>query len=282
MCNRPEPDAPGEILQRLNRLEDLVRQQTLVISTLSERLSSTSSNNDPRPVPASQVHGQSLSTTSPARSPFIGAVSTSVGPRMSYENNEDDPFLTPTASLLMLDQTKALIGEHQPGFILSQESRRRLPSLVPQKPFSALLDRLQVRRDEADFLVAKFCIHILSQFPVMDRDEFVEIFGVFHKTSQGNTLSDALCLMALALGAICSTTIDVFNAESRNPMNGSDYYAHASRILAANGSTLFSKDPTATLTHFLASVYFRYKLRPLEAWKHIHTASTGIQLIFSR
>lgn len=287
MCNRLEPEAPGEILQRLNRLEDVVRQQTDVITKLSDRLSSTSSNNGPRSVPASQVHGQSISNTSPAPSPFIvGEVSTSVD--MSYGNNEDGPFLmplghqTPTSSLLMLDRTKALIGEYQQGFILSQESGRRLPPLIPRKSFSSILERLAVRYETAEFLVAKFCIHILSQFPIMDRDEFLDMFSAFLKTSQGNTVSDALCLMALALGEVCSTTIDVFNAESPNGMNGNEYFAHASQILAANGSALFSKDPTAALTYFFFSVYFRYKLRPLEAWKHIHTASTGIQVMFKR
>lgn len=272
----------------MNRLEDLVRQQTLLISTLSDRLLSTTSNNELHSGSPSHTRGRSISHASPAQSSFIGDVSTSVDPRMRYEPNEDGPFLiplghqTPTASLLMLEQIRYLIGEYPHEFFLSQESARSLRPLVPRLSYSSILERLNLRRETTEFLVASFFNNVHSQFPILERNAFLDLFDTFLKTSQCNHVSDALCLTILALGEICSTTIEVFDAESLIGSNGSEYFAHAQQILNAGGMTFFSRDPTAPLAFFFASVYFRYRGRPLEAWRQIHTASTGVQLIFSQ
>lgn len=207
---------------------------------------------------------------------------------MLYEHNEEGPLgiplghQTPTASLLMLEQIKYLIGDYPQNFFLSQESGRILRPLVPRLPFSTVLERLNVRHETTEFLVAAFFSNIHSQFPLLERHAFLDRFNKFLKTSQCNTVTDALCLTVLALGEICSTTIDIFDAESRNGSNGTEYFSHAQKVLNGAGMAIFRKDPMAPLAFFFASVYFRYRGRPLEAWRHIHTASTGIQLVFSQ
>lgn len=207
---------------------------------------------------------------------------------MLYEHNEEGPLViplghqTPTASLLMLEQIKYLIGDYPHEFFLSQESSRNMRPLIPRLPFATVLERLKLRYESTDFLLAGFFNNVHSQFPLFERNAFLDRFNTFLKTSQFNTVSDALCLTVLALGEICSTTIDVFDTESRNGSNGTEYFAHAQKILNGAGMALFRKDPMAPLAFFFASVYFRYRGWPLEAWRYIHTASTGIQLIFSQ
>lgn len=275
-------------MDRLNRLEDLVRQQTALISNLSDRLLSTTPSHDLHRSAALSIRGRSFSHASMAHGSFVGDISSSIDPRLRYDHNEDGPILiplghqAPTGNLLMLEEIKTLIGIYPPGFFLTQESVRRVRPLVPGKSFSSVLERLNLRGHITEFMVNNFFNHIHSEFPVIERIALMNIFNTFLKTSQGNLMSDALCLTMCALGEICVTTVDIFNTESKIGSNGTDYFAHASSILNGEGTALFSRDPITPLAYFFASIYLRYRGRPLEAWRHIHTASTAVQLIFSQ
>lgn len=287
-ANRSDADSPAEIVSRLKSLEDLVQQQTQMIATLSERLSFATPSNGLQAGSTSYSRDRSISHVSSAQSAFTGDVSTSIDPRMLYELNEEGPLgiplghQTPTASLLMLEPVKSLVGEYPQEFFLSQEAARVLRPLIPREHFSAVHERLKLRHEETEFMLARFFHNINSQFPLLEQNAFQDRFNRFLASSQCNTVSDAVCLIVVALGEICSTTIDVFDAESRQGRNGTEHFAHAQKILNGAGMALFRTDPMGPLAFFLASVYFRYRGRPLEAWRYIHTASTGIQLIFSR
>lgn len=182
----------------------------------------------------------------------------------------------------MLEQVQTLIGVYPPEFFLTQESARKVQPLLPRKSFPSVLERLNLRGEITTFLVENFFTIIHTQFPVMERVGFMHTFDTFLKTSQGDLMSDALCLTICALGEISATTVEVFDTESTLGSNGTEYFAHASPILNEGGTALFSRDTTTPLAYFFASVYLRYRGRPLEAWKHIHTASTAVQLIFSQ
>ena len=291
MSVRSEADIPTELVLRLDRLESLIQHQTTVISALSNRLLSIAEKDKNCLPPLNSgapenVRGTSVSHTSPMYSSLAGDVSTSIDSRMRYQYN-DDPLLiplghqTPTGSLLGLERIRSLIGDYSQDFFLFLESERSLQPLVPRVPYSSILEELNARRESTDFLVSSFHTHIHSQFPIIEHESFHEMFETFLRTSEGKSSSDALCLIILALGEICSNTIEVYDTESQSDGNGSEYFAHAHRLLTTEGLTLFSRDIRVPMAYFLSSIYFRYRGRPLEAWKMIHTASTGVQLMFS-
>ncbi|KAJ5140272.1 hypothetical protein N7448_003680 [Penicillium atrosanguineum] len=291
-CNfcrhRSDTDLSADIVLRLDRLESLVKQQTDVISALSDRLLAITAkdNNQLAPNRSTKLHGDGVSHTPPMHSSFVGGTSVSIDSRVRYEHS-DDPLLiplghqTPTGNLLGLERIRNLIGDYSQDFFLSLESERSLRPLAPQVPYSAILEKLNANRETTDFLIFSFCNYVYPHFPILERESLHEMFETFLQSSEGRTSSDALCLIFLALGEICSTAVNVYDTESQTESNGTEYFTHAYQILATEGLTLFSRDVKVPLTYFFGSIYFRYRGRALEAWEMIHAASSGVQLMFS-
>lgn len=276
---------------RLDRLESLVKQQTAVVSALSDRLlaiadKETNSISPIDPNISTNGHVNGASHISQMHSSLAGDSSALIDSRMRYEYN-DDPLLiplghqTPTGNLLSLEKIKSLIGDYSQDFFLFLESERCLRPLAPTVTHSAVLEKLNASREATDFLVSSFCTSVHPHFPILECKAFEEMFETFLQSSDGRTSSDALCFIVLALGEICSTTSNVYDTESQTESNGTEFFTHAYRILATEGLTLFSWDVKVPLTYFFASLYFRYRGRALEAWKMIHAASSGVQLMFS-
>jgi hypothetical protein len=276
---------------RLDRLESLVRQQTAVISALSDRLlaitaKDTKSTSPIDPSTSNNVHVNGASHTTQIYNSLASDTSALIDTRMRYEYS-DDPLLiplghqTPTGNLLSLEKIKSLIGDYSQDFFLFLESKRCLRPLAPTVTHSAVLDKLNASREATDFLVSSFCTSVHPHFPILERKTFEEMFETFLQSSDGRTSSDALCFIILALGEICSATSNIYDTESQTESNGTEFFTHAYRILATEGLTLFSWDVKIPLTYFFASLYFRYRGRALEAWKMVHAASSGVQLMFS-
>ena len=206
---------------------------------------------------------------------------------MRYDNTEDGPLLiplghqTPTGNLLTLDKIKRLIGEYPQDYFLLLESQRQFPPLIPRESYTAMVARLNLHRVITDFLLKSFFTHIHSQFPVIERKTFLETFEKFLQPGQKPSISAALCLMTLALGEICANPSSNFDIELTEVGNGTDYFAHAYSILTSMEMAPFSRDLAVPLAFFYASLYFRYRCRPLQAWRSIHSASTAVQLALS-
>lgn len=288
LCDRLDAELPADIVLRLDRLETLVKQQTDVISALSDRLMAiTDKDYHPlAPNRSTTLPGNGVAHTSPMNNSLADHISASIDSRMKYEYN-DDPLLiplghqTPTGNLLSLERIRNLIGDYSQDFFLFLESERSLRPLAPQVPHSAILEKLNANRETTDFLISSFCNYVHPHFPILERESLHEMFETFLQSSEGRTSADALCLIILALGEICSTAVNVYDTESQTESNGTEYFAHAYQILATEGLTLFSRDVKVPLTYFFGSIYFRYRGRALEAWKMIHAASSGVQLMFS-
>lgn len=276
----------------MDRLESLVQQQTAVISAFSDRLPSGTTDKDTshqspsnrQPTP-SNVDGNGIPHILPMHSSPTGDTLTSIDSRMTHEYN-NDPLLiplgqTPTGNLLSLEKIKSYIGDYSQDFFLFLESERSLPPLVPRAPYSIILENLNSSRESTDYLISSFRTHVHSQFPIFEHESLRGMLATFLRTSEGSNSSDALCLIILALGDICSGTMETYDTESEPDDNGSEYFGHAYRILTTEGLTLFSREITVPLAYFFGSIYLRYRGRPLEAWKMAHTASTGVQLMFS-
>ncbi|KAJ6006040.1 hypothetical protein N7451_003984 [Penicillium sp. IBT 35674x] len=282
-------DPSVEILQRLDQLENLVRQQSAVITALSDRLLSTGPSPDTLHFSQSSLSNPQ-STSLALSSPAYVTLARDMPPmdsRPKYEKAEDGPLLiplghqTPTGNLLTLDKIKRLIGDYPQDYFLFLESERRLQPLIPRVSYTAIVERLNLRRSITDSLVSSFFSNIHAQFPVLDRKPFLEMFEKFLHPYQEPDMSAALCLMTLALGEICTNPSANFDIESSEVGNGTDYFAHGYQILTTVETAPFSRDLTVPLAFFYASLYFRYRSRPLQAWRTIHSASTAVQMMFS-
>lgn len=276
---------------RLDRLESLVQKQTAVITTLSDRVFSEYANRDtvnyPLTSPSvvfSQARRQSLQSM-PGSLPADGPVLMTPGIGQAYMEN--DPILiplghqTPTGNLLGLDPIKKLIGHYSQDFFLLLESERKIPFLTPRTSKSTIIERLNLDLPATNLLISDFFTHVHSQFPVLEKEPFLQLFEKFLANDQINEIDAALCLTVLALGETFSRDNDLFDLGSSLTGIGAEYFAHAYQILMAGQATLFSRDQAVPLTFFYASLYFRYSGRPLQAWRLIHTASTVVQLIYS-
>ncbi|KAJ5697463.1 transcriptional regulator family: Fungal Specific TF [Penicillium malachiteum] len=287
--DKSEADQTQEILQRLEQLENLVRQQSTLISALSDRVLSsnaspdTSSSHSQTP---SHINSTASFVASPVYTSFAREIPPSVDVRLRYDN-EDGPLLiplghqTPTGNLLTLDKIKRLIGEYPQDYFLFLESERELQPLTPRVSYAALIDKLNQHREIADFLVSSFFNNIHSQFPILEQKTFLATFEKFLRPNQKPDMSAALCLMTLALGEICTNPSATFDIESSEFGNGTDYFAHGYQILTTVETAPFSRDLAVPLGFFYASLYFRYRSRPLQAWRSIHSASTSVQLMLS-
>lgn len=288
---RSGSDTSAELLLRLDRLENLVEKQTAVITTLSDRVLSDYSNRDmvsyshtSPSVVFSQTRRQSLHSI-PGPLPVDGPVLMTPGIGQAYMEN--DPILiplghqTPTGNLLGLDPIRKLIGHYSQDFFLLLESERKIPFLTPRTAMSTIIERLNLDIPATNLLISNFFTHVHSQFPILEKEPFLQLLEKFLANDQINEIDAALCLTVLALGETFSRHNDLFDMDSSMTGIGAEYFAHAYQILMAGQTTLFSRDQTVPLTFFYASLYFRYSGRPLQAWRLIHTASTVVQLIYS-
>lgn len=210
-----------------------------------------------------------------------------MNPGLGRAYMENDPILiplghqTPTGNLLGLMPIKKLIGHYSQDFFLLLESEREMPFLTPQTSRSSIRERLSKDPALTEFLISNFFTHVYPQFPVLEREPFLQQLEKFLANDQSYDIGAALCLIVLALGEICSNQNASFDMDSSLTGNDAEYFAHAYQILMTGHSTLFSRDQTVPLAFYYASLYFRYIGRPLQAWRLIHTASTGVQLIYS-
>ncbi|KAJ5690047.1 hypothetical protein N7462_004439 [Penicillium macrosclerotiorum] len=280
-----EAETPAEIILRLNRLEGLLQQQTAAISALTDHLQSTpretdtASHSNSSPVTQSNSRSKSIHYTSPNKNPLVGD--------LTYEYSDDDPLLiplghqTPTGNLLVLEQVKTLIGDYPQDFFLFLESERKIQPLVPKTSRSSIMERLALNRHTANFLIETFFTHVHTQFPILECQPFLKMFQTFLTDPAISDITSALCLTVLALGEICSGINEDFDIEVSSEGNGTEYFSHAYQILSTVETTFFSRDLNVPLAFFYASLYFRYRGRPLQAWRLIHTASSATQLMFS-
>lgn len=288
---RSENDSSAELLLRLDRLETLVQKQNAAITALSDRVLSDYSTLDAvnyshssSPVVSPQTRRQIFHSTLGSL-PTQGPALFNSGVRQAYMEN--DPILiplghqTPTGNLLGLEPIRKLIGHYSQDFFLLLESERKEPSLIPRTSISTIREELGQDPSTTSSIISNFFTHIHSQFPVLEKDLFSKQFERFLGKSQIHEAETALCLTVLALGEIFSVHNDLFDMNSSLDGIGGEYFAHAYQILRSGQTTLFSRDQTVPLTFFYASLYFRYTGRPLQAWKLVHTASTGVQLIYS-
>lgn len=186
---------------------------------------------------------------------------------------------TSSTYLLSLPSMKALIGEYPPDLFFLLESRSQLPPELSFEQLSNPRPQLAIRRDIADELVSKFFTLAHPNHPILEYAEFEETYAQFLRTGPDSSISSALCMTVLALGAVAASPLKAPEFKLSPP--GMEYMQHALPTLISQSSWSFSHSILLPQALVLASVYFAYIVRPLQSWRLIYSASTIIQFKLS-
>lgn len=280
----PRIDTSGgtrEILSRLGDIEAALQEQSQQFATFSSTLS--------------PGIGHSLAVTSPDSHASISGGSMGGMPRVesnpqwlfptmasqsdiesSEPMNIPPKHKTSSSYLLSLPAMKALIGEYPTDLFFLLESRNPLP---PELSPDTLSDpqSLQVDPTIADHLVSSFFSTAHVCHPILDQENFEEIYSNFLERGLDSSTESALCLVVLALGAISAAP-----AGPQSPPPGFEYIRHALPTLMSGSLWSFSYNVVLVQALVLASVYFAYIVRPLHSWRLIYSASTILQFKLSK
>jgi hypothetical protein len=181
--------------------------------------------------------------------------------------------------LLGLPAMKALIGEYPTDLFFLLESRNKLPPELSFDKWPVSPPAADIRRDVADELVATFFATGHQNHPILDRDEFQQVYTQFWETGPDSSIGSALCMVIFAIGTVAGANPDP-NVFSNTPP-GMQYMQYAMPTLISLSSWSFSYSLLLPQALVLASIYFAYIVRPLQSWRLIYSASTILQFKLS-
>lgn len=232
----------------------------------------------------SQVHSET-SPQSQASVPMSGIQGAVNMPFSPWSFASDLPNLPPltipvkhktsSSYLLGLPAMKALIGEYPTDLFFLLESRKRLPPELSFDKWPSPLPQIDIPRHLADELVSTFFSTAHHNHPILDQDEFYQVYSRFWETGPDSSIESALCMVVFALGtaAVSNPEQDDFNASPPGMM----YMQHAMPTLISLSSWSFSYNLLLPQALVLASLYFAYIVRPLQSWRLIYSACTILQ-----
>lgn len=222
-------------------------------------------------------------------------VRTNVGARYStwsfpgLQDSSDLPDLPPltipvkhktsSSYLLGLPAMKALIGEYPNDLFFLLESRNPLPPELSFDKWPVPRPAVNIPRDVADELVATFFSTAHHNHPILDQDEFKQVYSQFWDNGPDSSIASALCMVIFALGTVAGADPDSHIFDTSPP--GMQYMQHAMPTLISLSSWSFSYDLLLPQALVLASIYFAYIVRPLQSWRLIYSACTIVQFKLS-
>jgi hypothetical protein len=201
--------------------------------------------------------------------------------RNESESGRDVPLTIPvghqtaTGSLFNLPQITKLIGEYPDDLFFRIESQRSLES----QPLS-LSPGIQLQRETTDDLVASFFTQVYPSFPIIDHDHFMSLYERFLAVGPAKDSETALCLVILALGKL-ALHLNVDGVDDPDS-NGMEYFSIGLSILTEKWTASFSTEIVLPLGLIYAAFYLCYMIRPLQAWRLVHMASSNLQLTWQQ
>lgn len=184
--------------------------------------------------------------------------------------------------LLTLPMMKSLIGENPPDLFYRLEARNPVPRALryDHLPLQDLSTEPVVSvPEDADPLVSSFFATAHPTHPILDQDEFADIYARFKQSAVDAPIEQALCLVVMAVGAAAQSSPDPTIFSESPP--GMQYMQKALPTLILQSSWSFSSSLLLSQALVIASVYFAYIVRPLQSWKLIQAASSNLQLKLS-
>ncbi|CVL08717.1 uncharacterized protein FMAN_06849 [Fusarium mangiferae] len=276
-----------EIISRLKDIKDMLAEQ-------QQHLTALSSPNHSQP--ASHVHlsqGAALDTNGESTiSASANETHAADDEPLQFFSNLREPLdiasepmnipaehKTSSSYLLGLPDVKMLVGEYPTNLFFLLESQSPLPPELSPEQSHNPLPPFQIERLVLDHLVATFFSSVHVSHPVLDQEEFTEIYERFLDKGADSSTESALCMTVFALGAVSSQPIGSWN--SQTSPSGTEYMKYALPTLMLRSLWLFSFDLTLAQALVLASVYFAYIVRPLHSWRLIYLATNLSQLKLS-
>ncbi|KAJ5605826.1 C6 finger domain protein [Penicillium lagena] len=186
---------------------------------------------------------------------------------------------TSSSYLLSLPPVKSLIGEYPPDLFFRLESKNPLPQGLSFDKWQPPQSSIEISRDLASELVSIFFSSVHQNHPILDPDEFRDIYTRFADIGPDTSIESALCMVVLALGAVAASPADSYNFDTAPA--GVDYMQHAMHTLLYQSSWSFSSSLLLPQALVLASIYFAYIVRPLQSWRLIYSATTILQFKLS-
>ncbi|KAL4799602.1 hypothetical protein BDV19DRAFT_385370 [Aspergillus venezuelensis] len=269
--------------KRLENIESLLQAHTEAIAELSKSLARGSGESSPTPRRSTRENNR----------PYSHRRDASDGPRNSFPldpvvEHAPEPVSTPTdnstlplfnipfghrattSSLLVLAQVRAMVGDFPQDTFFRLEARR-LPLADLPIHLPPVIDRAL-----SDTLLERFFELVYPYHSLFEREQFMELYDRVVDQGLREDEETALVLAVLALGAIASEPRPQGKVKE-DEMPGFGYHNAASRILIAAWAQSFGGNVMLTQGLVLSALYLLYLMRPLQAWRLIHMASTSIQ-----
>ena len=286
----PDFDLLKAYLQRLERIEDVLRQHSGAINSLPSLPASS-----PQPFPPTLMndvpeissgpctHDSCQRDGSPLRSTILQTHSMDDSLRHA---DHSVPALTiplehqtSTSSLLTLPEMSALVGDFPEEFLfLVEENRPRPASLDDITTESQKTGRqsLVIERHLTDRYLEQYLTRVHPFRPLFDQEILTSQYERLPSQGLEHNLQSALFLAIFALGAVVLDPID----PTRTAYSGDQMIKTAIQILLPCWAMTFRGDLVLSQALVLCALYFCHILEPLVAWRFVYMASTNIQQMF--
>ncbi|CAG7952062.1 unnamed protein product [Penicillium salamii] len=183
---------------------------------------------------------------------------------------------TTTSSLLVLPQVRSLAGNFPHDIFFRVEASRPFLGDMFTMGSSNRYELPVLDRTITDRLLEQYFTLVHQFHPLLERDALMSQYQ--NALDRGLQLDEesALCLVALALGAIASEPRQR-NGEFERETPGFVYFQPALNILFATWANSFGNNIVLAQGLVLSALYLLHLMRPLQGWRLIHMASTNIQ-----
>ncbi|KAL4879193.1 hypothetical protein BJY04DRAFT_220312 [Aspergillus karnatakaensis] len=247
--------------ERLEKIESLLKVHGDAIAELSRSASRDGSTQSPtHPAPCDEAEPR-LTPKDPFTPPLFNIP---IGHRST------------TSSILVLPQVRPLAGEFPHDTFYRLEACRPPLGDVPFSLESLDHHNLVVDPARADELLRHFFELVYPYHPLFEREELMLLFDRVADRGLQQDEESAVYLVVIALGSISSEP----RRQSEVPEHAMPGFAHfnaAFRILIAAWTNSFGSNVVLAQGLVLSALYLLYLMRPLQAWRLIHMASTSIQ-----
>ncbi|OQV03346.1 Fungal specific transcription factor domain-containing protein [Cladophialophora immunda] len=297
-CSYPEPEWHRPNLrkhhvtqdERLASIQDLVREQRDMLAQLQQRSNQASFklpalSSNPSQVPGLLRSINSCGPESPASpSQFsFGEEGTGQQFRTFEADAEPPPWTIPlghqtsTSSLLKVAELQKLLGEYPAEFFYRVESRRSGGGFFGESRVDISkmpdIDTASVRR-----LINQFLDTVHSIYPIFEVEAFQQFCDKRIITGLQFDIESAILLVSMALGDLRSRAPAPSTAVHGHEL-GSQCFQIAVSIFMSAWVSSHADNLSLCQGLVLCAIYLATSVRPLEAWKLIHMASTTVQQI---
>ncbi|KAI1334872.1 hypothetical protein F5Y15DRAFT_420492 [Xylariaceae sp. FL0016] len=257
--DRVEDASPTAVIDRLNRIETLLEQQSHQISQLHTS-PSPSSYPPSQPDYLAEFYQQSE-----LRQPVTPELGHALGsPQFLIPRNH----ATLSTTLLSLPPVRDLLGEYPRDYFFQIEEKSPLPGLL-----ASLDDPLVWPPLEQEVLrpsIESYFQHAHPHHPLFSPQTLEEWHSALMVTHETDDTETALCFCVYALGSVCSSQR---GSQKSTETLGLEYFQPALKIILRELVWGFRPDIRVCQALLLASSYFAHLGRPLHSWRMAQFAS---------